>query len=416
MRGLSLLRRGPLVLAPSRKRRATQQTEGQVVFLTPSFEPSVGGIVRQTGLQARALQGRGWDVAVVTNPVQGEPRRALVGGLAVHRVGRGGEGRSARLATVLATAWWLVRRRSRIAVLHVVMDPDLVLSAALAALLRRTVMNWVTDGDASAALRRDSQRARVQAVIHLAVLRRVRHVALTDRMRQELAALRVLGSDTRVIPVPVDPQFRRPDHEERQAARAALQIADGARVLVYVGHLEKRKGVSNLVQAVAAADGPELLLIVGAGRGGDVDTERELRAMVEEMRLVDRVRFLGERDDVRSVLWASDIFVLPSEREGMPNSLLEAMACGLVCVAPASAGGDVLLRDGAGVVPTSNRPEDLRRALDPLEDDRIRRELAAQAVSRVEQFSLRSVVEQSLELYTSITQQDRCAPARAVGD
>jgi glycosyltransferase involved in cell wall biosynthesis len=67
----------------------------------------------------------------------------------------------------------------------------------------------------------------------------------------------------------------------------------------------------------------------------------------------------------------------------MPNVLLEAMACGLTCVAPASAGGDELLFGSAGVIPESNSPADLAGALiDLLADPELRQALGTFAAAR----------------------------------
>jgi glycosyltransferase involved in cell wall biosynthesis len=99
--------------------------------------------------------------------------------------------------------------------------------------------------------------------------------------------------------------------------------------------------------------------------------------------LNEHVVFVGPQDDVTQDLFAADVFCLPSHREGMPNVLLEAMACGLTCVAPASAGGDELLFGSAGVIPESNSPADLAGALiDLLADPELRQALGTFAAAR----------------------------------
>ena len=88
------------------------------------------------------------------------------------------------------------------------------------------------------------------------------------------------------------------------------------------------------------------------------------------------------------------MFVLPSDREGLPNSLLEAMACGLACVAPASAAGDQVLDPSSGVVPPSNDPRDLADALAALEHDpEHRARLGAGARTAAQHYGLDAVTD-----------------------
>src|SRR5207247_4214748 len=135
-------------------------------------------------------------------------------------------------------------------------------------------------------------------------------------------------------------------------------------------------------------------LLVGGARGTAEDTELALRELVARLGLEAVVSFCGVQRDPRPFLWAADVLVLPSLREGMPNSLLEAMACGLPCVAPASAGGEELLEAETGIVPRSNEPSELAAALGRLATDpRLREELGRAAHERVQQYDAGAVAE-----------------------
>ena len=330
-----------------------------VVHVVPDFEPWVGGTTRQTGTQARALAARGHRALVLTRRLDRRwPRRELRDGLAVERVGPARHGALGEKLSVLAVAGWLVRHRRRLGVVQVVMYPDYVFGSLLAGRLRSTAMLWAGQGDATDVLgpAPDPLR-RVQHAARRWMLRRCVHVALTPALARELRGLELKSV---VIPVPIDRRrFRPPTGAERLAARRRLGITDQFTV-AFTGNLRTLKAVDRLIEAVrrlTETDRRVLLLIVGAGTGAADDSEAELRTQVRAGGLEQVVTFAGAVDDVVGYLWASDAFVLPSIREGMSNSLVEAMACGLACIAPVTAAGAEVLTAQTGIVPPDGKAQ-----------------------------------------------------------
>ena len=117
-------------------------------------------------------------------------------------------------------------------------------------------------------------------------------------------------------------------HEEpRDAVRAALAL-EGV-VVLSVGNLVELKGHHLAIEAISELPGTSLV-IIGAGPEG-----RALRAQVERLNLGERVRFVDvlPQNELRRYYSAADVLVLASSREGWPNVLLEAMACGAPVVA-----------------------------------------------------------------------------------
>jgi glycosyltransferase involved in cell wall biosynthesis len=398
------------VLASAHAGDAARAHRRSVVFAVPDFEPTIGGTTRQSRNQAEALAARGGNVTIVTQRLDRSwPRRERSGAVAVRRLGPMTRDSTAMKLLVLRLAWWLRRHRHSIDVVQVIMYPDFVLSAWLAGLSDRTVMCWAGLGDATDVLAPTGRP--VRALVRAArrrVMSRAMHVALTPALHEELTAVGI--DKVAVIPTPVDlGAFHPPDPDERRTARQALGIGDGQFAVVYTGHLRALKRVDRLVEAVALrlrAGADIRLFLVGDSRADLDDRSAALRAQVKRTGLEDRVEFAGAVPDVRAYLYAADAFVLPSDREGLPNSLLEAMACGLACVAPASAAGDQVLDPSSGVVPPSNDPRDLAAALAALEHDPARRaELAAGARDAVAHYSLDAVTDRYESLYSTHTRR-----------
>lgn len=147
----------------------------------------------------------------------------------------------------------------------------------------------------------------------------------------------------------------------RAAARQALGIPTDLAVAGTVGRLDPVKDQAGLIRAFAQTrdTGKNVLVIAGDG-----PARPELERVVSELGLADRVRLLGEREDVSLILQALDVFVLPSLGEGISNAILEAMATGLPVIATRVGGNVELVREGVtGRLIEPRRPEALAEAL-----------------------------------------------------
>jgi glycosyltransferase involved in cell wall biosynthesis len=123
-------------------------------------------------------------------------------------------------------------------------------------------------------------------------------------------------------------------------------IPAGKNVLAYVGRLAAQKGTDWLVRDVAPAVLAKLpdhhLLLVGDG-----PQRRELERIANRGEFAGRIHFAGQRNDALGIMAASQLLLLTSRHEGMPNTVLEAMALGLPVVATSAEGVEELLGEGA---------------------------------------------------------------------
>jgi glycosyltransferase involved in cell wall biosynthesis len=139
--------------------------------------------------------------------------------------------------------------------------------------------------------------------------------------------------DAVVITNGVDPQaFRRVDRAE---ARAALGLPADARVVLSVGHMVPRKGFHVLVDALAELRRPDVHMVFVGAAGEEGDFVGEVKRRVAAHGLGDRVRFAGAvvNHELYRYYSAADVFALASDKEGWPNVLFEALACGTPVVA-----------------------------------------------------------------------------------
>ncbi|MGI9604620.1 MAG: glycosyltransferase family 4 protein [Acidimicrobiales bacterium] len=152
---------------------------------------------------------------------------------------------------------------------------------------------------------------------------------------------------------------------------AASPGCSGTVEIVCVARFSRQKDQDLLIRALRGVEGPWRLRLVGDG-----PLASSVRDLVSESGLDDRVEFLGDREDVEAILAHSDLFVLPSNWEGLPLAILEAMRAGLPVVASDVGGVSEAVADGeTGLLVPRGNAEDLRTALDTLVADPDRRAL-----------------------------------------
>jgi len=170
------------------------------------------------------------------------------------------------------------------------------------------------------------------------------------------------------IPNGVDAErFRRPGRDRAEVMKEqGWQPEDF--LVVSVGRLEPEKNYPVLIQAVAGltARHPRVRCLL-VGDGG---LKGELTAMVKSLGLDGVVRLAGRRDDIPEILGAADVFVLASSKEGLPVSLLEAMAAGKAVVVTAVGGMPEVIRTGEnGIVVPPGDSAALGAAMERLIED-----------------------------------------------
>jgi glycosyltransferase involved in cell wall biosynthesis len=143
--------------------------------------------------------------------------------------------------------------------------------------------------------------------------------------------------------------------------RAELGIADDDIIVTFVGRVTADKGIESLARAMAdlEVDSKFRLLVVGG-----IDDESGRRGESKLRAVLPRVSFVGEVADVAPYLAISNVFCLPSRREGLPTVVLEAFAAGIPVVATAATGIIDLVANGeTGRLVAIDSPTALAEAL-----------------------------------------------------
>jgi glycosyltransferase involved in cell wall biosynthesis len=168
--------------------------------------------------------------------------------------------------------------------------------------------------------------------------------------------------------------------------------------LVMVGRLQAPKDPITLVRALALVSARDLEAVLV----GDGPQRAAVADEIQRLGLDSAVRLLGERTDVQELLATADVFVLSTRSEGLPLSVLEAMAAGLPVVASDVGGIPELVADGvSGVLVPPGDPDALAEAIERLlENSPLAQQLGLAGRRRVlENFDLEAVREAHLALY-----------------
>ncbi len=368
----------------------------RVLFVCPQFRPLVGGYERAAERLALALQQRGHSVEVVAERRDRSwPRDETVDGLRIRRTWVSYRAGLHTTSAVLSIGAFLAREGRGFDVLHIHQyGPVAAATIAYARLARRPVVLKLTVTGPEGILAAVGRPGRFAPLASLH--RQVDAcIATSGRAADEAVHFGIPAGRVHRIPNGIDTTHYRPlAPDARQALRSRLGV-EGRVVALFVGRLGPQKNPLGLLDAWAATPRPAGSLLIFLGEGPQ-------RAAIEEraLSLGESVRVLGRVDPLP---WyqAADLFLLPSLYEGLSNSLIEALACGLPIVAtPVSGTEDIFAAGdvGAMVEPT---PSSLAAGLEPMLADaalRARRGSTARLVAERE-FSLIRVAREVEALY-----------------
>lgn len=363
-------------------------------------------------VQMGQMASRGWDVHLVSSPGSALDELAQALGVTVHALPMAREPRPLRDGSALG-AWIRLLRKLR---------PDLVVAstpkAGLLGMLAARFAGVPHRVYHLRGLRAQGLHGALRAVSLASERVTIRNATdvLCDSpsLLDELRALGLLRRDQGVVlgagsccGIDVT-RFRPPSCEERETARLGLGLPSEAVVIGFVGRLTEDKGVAELLTAVeglAAADPRVHLVLAGPNEAGP-----DLEARLATIEASPRVHIVGPVSDPRLVYWATDIFALPSYREGFPIAPLEAQACGLPVVTTTATG----CRDAVqpGVTGITIEPRDASALADALrtliDDPGMRLQFSADARLRtVHDFTDASVVQGQIAYLETVTNGPR---------
>lgn len=348
--------------------------------------PPNGGMAMQTRQLARLLESEGVTVDMLAT--NGPYRPALVGKVPVLRA-------LFRLIPFLFALW---RLAGRVDVMHLMANSgwswQLHCAPALwLGWLRSTpvVVNY-RGGEAQAYFQRSFSRVRPS-------LKKASFTVVPSGYLQ--AVFEQFGETTRIIPNIIDREVFHPK-ENRSSDRFTLVITR---------NLEAIYGIDTAIRAFAqvfATDPSLRLRIAGSG-----PAETSLRALVQQLGLDDAVSFEGrlDRQGIVDLYAEAHAMLNPSTVDNMPNSVLEALACGLPVISSNVGGVPFIVRhrETALLVPPGDI-DAMAEAISELKNDAaLRHSLSSNGLADIEQYTWPRVRRQWLELYASL-----CKPPQKV--
>jgi glycosyltransferase involved in cell wall biosynthesis len=366
----------------------------RVAMVIQSYHPHIGGAEKQLQRLIPRLKHLGSDVCVLTRHQRGLQKFEVIDNVPVYRLPVSGPKIISSTSFALSAASVLKKWEPDIIHAHAMPSPGLV-SLVAKMLYKIPIIVKVLRGGKEGDIQ--SLEKRFMGSYFLSALRENvdAFVVISKEIDLELSNLGVSSQKRKFIPNGVNTHHFMPVSAARKIElREKLHLQNEIPVVVYAGRLQPEKQVENLLQIWANfyEDVQSQLLIIGTG-----SSEAELRAMSGP-----RVRFIGQVDDVAPYLQAADVFVLPSATEGLSNSLLEAMSCGLAVIATAVGGNlDLVQNDDNGILIQPNDPAALQDALFSILDaPDTMQQLGSRARAHIQSFySLDSTAEKLVSLY-----------------
>ena len=380
----------------------------KIALLSEKYTPDIGGLAISAERLARLLASAGHDVHVFAPTPStvlraslslspSEMRTLASSGVSVTRFGA-----RKRVDDTLVDWFELIveeHRRESFDVFHAYFLTQAGFVAAFAG-------NYLDVPSVVSARGNDIERAIFDPSRAAHVLYALEHANAVTTNANELAKkARALipGLEVTVIPNGIDTDHFRPLPRNNMLAESLGLINETARVIGFAGELREKKGLRSLLSAYAQVNKkkPAVLLIVGDVRAGeDKQIFEEFRLSNPDAKIV--ITGFVSQNDLPVYYSLMDVFVHPSLRDGLPNALLEAMACEKAVIAtPVGGIPDTVSDCENGRVVRTNDADELAETIDELlADESIRAKLGKAACQTIaKKFTIQAELGTNLALY-----------------
>lgn len=360
----------------------------KVCIFTETYYPVIGGGETQARLLAEGLAVQGFPVIILTRRSDASLAKVeRFGAITVYRLPPVGRGQLKKWGLIFSSVPRLIQLRHQYDLLFVSGFRIVGVTAVLLGKLlgKSVVLKADSQGEMSGEffaagltklrLSPSSFLFRLFVRGRNAVLKRAdAFAAITAETAVEMTDAGIPPSAIHMIPNSVDTdRFFPVDTPQKMALRQKLGLPPDGKYVIYTGRLVSYKGLPLLLNVwpeIVRQHPDARLLLVGTG-GLDIhNCEAELKAAAHADGLQDSVIFTGSVQNVPDYLQASDIFVLPTEDDAFPSSLIEAMTCRLAVVStPVGAIKTILTNEQNGLLVPPGDFEQLYRAVDSLLTD-----------------------------------------------
>ena len=379
---------------------------GSVLMLSQTFHPAIGGAEKQALEISRALTGRGVKVTVLTRQPGGLPAEELLGEVRVKRLSVFGPRAVDSTVFMIKSFFWMLAHSGEYDAVHVHLASSPAVAAVLAGRLTGRKILIKLGGGRGVDEITLSQKS-LLGRLKLAFFRAAKPELLVmngEVLNWLKASKEFSGLRLRLFRNGVDTgRYTPPLYNEKINAKTAVGL-DNAITFLFVGRLSPEKRMKEFLEAWAeifseGSPAPRIrLVIVGGG-----PEEAGLKRAVADLGLAGSVTLTGPKDDLLPYYRAADVFVLPSISEGLSNSMLEAMACGVAVMASRVGGArDAITQGVSGCLFDPLNRVELKECLRGFVADRsLALKMGEQArKTAVENYSMARVADELMEIYS----------------
>jgi glycosyltransferase involved in cell wall biosynthesis len=214
----------------------------------------------------------------------------------------------------------------------------------------------------------------------------------------------------RIVAVPNAVDVREFFPAEKLEAKAKVRAPNGMPLLLMLANLSPHKGQETAIKATALLmqSGTNVACwLAGTERDGKTEYTNRLQGLIRELGVADRVHLLGQRRDAADLLRAADFFLLPSTREGLPLSIVEAQATKVPVIAAPTAGIPEVVEGGRTgfLVPADDFAGYASRIATMLAEPDLVRQLTDAAHDQIIRgYTMRAYCDRMWELYQELVQ------------